>query len=98
MIKHTPGPWSARLVLKPRTEPRLLVEQSETRCIAHVFNAGDIPEAEANAHLIAAAPELLKYLEAIVSQECWDEIDIHPDAGLIGQARKAVRMAKGGAK
>ena len=70
--QYTPGPWS----VWP------LGEIGPDHCrIAEVYNAdpsNDDPEAEANAHLIAAAPELLaacKYINQHgFSVEAWDLI------------------------
>jgi hypothetical protein len=54
--KHTPGPW------KVADELPSIVEDSShnPRTIAGCGNAVPKSEMEANAHLIAAAPELLK--------------------------------------
>ncbi len=61
--KHTPGPWaldrSGVKVLDPR-------EKSEY-VLANVHGAS-IRELEANARLIAAAPDLLEALEALVGE------------------------------
>ena len=55
--KHTPGPW----ILTPDTDYRLNVEQLNTGWqVAQVFACD--PEGEANAKLIAVAPDLLDAL------------------------------------
>lgn len=67
--KHTPGPWAIRLgqsVVEIRTTAGLPIAQTTS---GHYWqNFG--PEAEANARLIAAAPDMLEALrhaEAILS-------------------------------
>lgn len=63
---HTPGPW-LDLFGNPWNDDEgnrlLITTPDKLRTIAHVFNAGDIDECEANARLIAAAPELLYALK-----------------------------------
>jgi len=61
MSKHTPGPW----VLEPGSQhrfPSVLIGKVQPRL---TINAGGAPmsEHEANASLIAAAPELLEALK-----------------------------------
>jgi hypothetical protein len=62
--KHTPGDW---LVAYNRNTGRAKLEvlgRNGQICVA--AELGDGPEAEANAKLIAAAPKLLKALNAII--------------------------------
>lgn len=76
--KHTPGPWEAEV----RTPIGITyVWQGGTEnAIAKVY-AGVIEDAEANARLIAAAPELLDALQSllarvssdIIANQCWHE-------------------------
>ena len=68
MSKHTEGPWQAEgltVYALQHSGWRKGVEQLENRFTAHVQGARNCPEAEsiANAHLIAAAPDLLEALE-----------------------------------
>ena len=58
---HTPGPWAAGRLSSCGT---VQVEDATGRSIAQAW---DWPEAEANAHLIAAAPDLLQ--AALVLQQ-----------------------------
>ena len=79
MNKFTPGPW---------------------KCVGTLVyfsnNAGGIdlracPDSEANARLIAAAPDLLEALEAIIASECRQ-----PDVGCAWtKARAAIARARG---
>ena len=63
MSNHTPGPWT----FKGRTVrgPHPRDPEGRTRIVANaIWDRGTyVGEAEANAHLIAAAPELLDVLE-----------------------------------
>ncbi len=64
MITHTPGPWEARW---PKFDS-LILDAAE-RVIASVsFSDHADKECEANAHLIAAAPELLAALQRIADE------------------------------
>lgn len=88
MSKHTPGPWSVggstEYINQLRIEPTIGI----------VFGAGD--EIKANARLIAAAPEMLEALEAII--ERWDTPswkDVPHTATYINSARAVVAKAKG---
>jgi hypothetical protein len=65
---HTPGPWN---VEHPYGEPGVYVAGPNTGLIAklcapdsHLFNADKPVSIDANARLIAAAPELLAALES----------------------------------
>lgn len=64
MIEHTPGPWTAcdnnGYSIWRVTSPKYRAE-SASRTVAEVV--GDSAETEANAHLIAAAPEMYELLE-----------------------------------
>ena len=89
--KHTPGPWhigvrtyhAGRDVYGPKGEPVAVADDAITAT----------PEAEANARLIAAAPELLAALQAIMDDP--DAVDhiLHLDAVA---ADAAIAKATGG--
>ena len=86
--KHTPGPWyhegTPQPVIASESDPK-------GRDIALV-RLWDGDEAEANAHLIAAAPEMLEALEAVVAN-C-GHLNWEQEKALI-DARAAIAKAKG---
>lgn len=96
MSKHTPGPWSYR------TEPRSLADSgsyivgSNGDEPAYICPLNLTPGArEANAALIAAAPEMLEALEAIFQARAPQlnfDFEGHPDMQLLVAA---IKKAKG---
>lgn len=91
---HTPGPWIAYKDIEWEVMP----ERSDGMTVA---SCGRIrPEAEANARLIAAAPDLLAALKEIVM---WGHKSVMPDSGSpwsvdyhkIKIARAAIEKAEG---
>ncbi len=97
-MKHTLGPWS--VVIPKSKQVRMYVarppEKGKAAPIVDVGGYGDtLEQDEANARLIAAAPELLEALEQILSEL--------PDKGVITQltlrdAVNAIAKATGGAE
>ena len=85
MSKHTPGPW----VQTPWDSTAIFDAKNLRVPIAQTYPADTSQkEAEANARLVAAAPQLLEALELIVEQD--------PDGegqGFI-DARAAIKAAK----
>lgn len=61
MNKHTPGPWQ-------KAEPFASVKAPGRPCIADCGSRSDLT-AQANARLIAAAPDLLAACEAALESE-----------------------------
>ena len=95
--QHTPGPWTTDVVRF--TNYTLRIIKAGTDWIAHVHTQStesDIPRDVSNAHLIAAAPELLDALESAA-----DELDSIMDWHGIGHpavlrdARAAIAKARG---
>lgn len=86
MSKHTPGPWkwTGQAVTVPSGQ-RLLVNGVSLP----LGNHADSEEADANARLIAAAPDLLEALKGVVAvaDRKTDEFD---------RARAAIANATGG--
>ena len=81
--QHTPGPWT--IAMGPHR-----IEVHTTPARAYAFSRSD----EANARLIAAAPDLLAALEEL----CEDKYLADPiNADRMRSARAAIAKAKGGA-
>jgi|SRR5690554_5964859 len=89
MSKHTPGPWFINRESEDVIEGKLSIESvnAETQLSYFIAQVDECKSQEANARLIAAAPELLEALESAVTQmriayECveagrYDEALIH---------------------
>lgn len=61
MSKHTEGPWSRNI--PPITKyPTIYAGRNTHICVVSTRNGLSLPELEANAKLIAAAPDLLEAL------------------------------------
>jgi hypothetical protein len=101
-IKHTPGPWAAKKGVGWYVV-RIAHSQDDNFAIAVGSNktslvdapTGDDAEAEANARLIAAAPDLLEALEMLswLEQFCDDGDD--DLEGARTAARAAIAKARG---
>lgn len=96
MSKHTPGPWRVSAApLTPDVSTRWIEVYSVDPCddVASV-TGGNLKTAQANARLIAAAPDLLAALEEILR--------IHSQAGGsipgIGRAAREAIAKAGGAR
>lgn len=71
--KHTPGPWTYQFNVNFDLHPRVMAkrEDGEMVCIASTIGTKttrdklSLEEKSTNAHLIAAAPDLLAALEAL---------------------------------
>lgn len=102
MTKFTPGPWtvwgkgySPWCVMPHEHSPAY--QDRHSRGIATMEN-WDPGEAKANAHLIAAAPDLLAALEALLPLADWALLEQSPpgaDDPLVDQARAAILKARG---
>ena len=84
MSKHTPGPWAVE-DLKHRYRLRCSIEATDGSLVGESYE-------EKNAHLIAAAPELLEALENLLKVHEGEGGTQH-HAGDI--ARAAIAKAKG---
>lgn len=97
--KHTPGPWFVDLDIRPGMEwnNHIVARDGDLR-ICFMAHGGEYEdkqaEAEANARLIAAAPELLAALELLVKDvgdyEAWQR-----PCHALDVAREAITKAKG---
>lgn len=90
--KHTPGPWEAcERGDYEDFDGNSNVILGDDRRIAVVQNNGS-EEAEANAYLVAAAPDLLEALASLLRKvECGSALH----CSLCDQARAAIAKAKG---
>ena len=68
MNKHTPGPWEAREVSQNWIEILASDLVIGTVLPTQYVSLGRSPEQQANARLIAAAPELLEALHAMLDE------------------------------
>lgn len=93
MSEHTPGPWTLSRNLGPWTSSaghvHHTIERGSHGCINVEQSAGD--EAEANARLIVAAPEMLEALRTIVDRSVLGA----PGNPFGEQARAAIAKATG---
>ena len=94
---HTPGPWT--IEKSTRTDHHIIAGR---RWIATASNHDFHPTQEenertiANARLIAAAPDLLAALEALVGEADLGEVDLDDDdRAKLEQARAAIAKATG---
>lgn len=93
MSNHTPGPWRV-----PITMPTDVVDSAENRWIANCrpsVNGAPLEQQEANARLIAAAPDLLEALEWIVQPDIPIGSNAEFQHRAIEVARAAIAKAKG---
>ncbi len=89
MNKHTSGPWEARW---PKYDALIL--DAQERVIASVQFTDHIDtECEANAHLIAAAPELLQCLRYALAHI--DGGDVGGYAEVLSNGYAAIAKAEG---
>lgn len=91
---HTPGPWQSRVASNPYTQRD---ERVVTRGACVIVTLGELrieAERDANASLIAAAPEMLAVLEmTLPAVEYYDE---HEGAfATLTAVRTAIAKAKG---
>lgn len=90
---HTPGPWDVETPFDGFSIVEAGKPTFEWRFIAHVptekENGIHFLEAEANARLISAAPNLLEALAAIVAH------GVPLSGGLLSLAEAAIRKARG---
>lgn len=88
---HTPGPWALQPWVVARTHRTIF---GVGRVIAHTAGTQGIDVNEANARLIAAAPELLAFAEAFMRR--WNmEKDSLAVSVLRPLAEAAIAKAKG---
>lgn len=95
MSKHTPGPWSAELLNKSQSNEHWRIGNTEAGndIVAECTDyASDPGERDANARLIAAAPELLAACQAFV--EAWDKsLQLEKTDVALRMAKEAIEKA-----
>jgi len=90
MSKHTPGPWSIGEHQKIISTGWSIRIPSDGSAIAYVLGERN-PELQANARLIAAAPDLLAALQELLHMP---EFDGTPECSLLRRdAKRAARAA-----
>lgn len=94
-MEHTPGPWkldSGRRIITP--SGTFFLAYGKDKHGNAEFR--DFCELDRNAHLVAAAPELLEALGNLLSyaEDAASDADERP--GCINQARAAIAKARGG--
>lgn len=95
-MKHTPAPWHINPTNDSRTKYRIYANPQGLSLICNAEGAMPTETNEANARLIAAAPELLAALECLtftVDGLVSDKGQIVKDA--LNIARAAIAKAKG---
>lgn len=90
--KHTPGPWRYCKENGSPTTGQHMIAGGKPGYLAEVRDCGS-GDVEANARLIAAAPELLEALEFLVG--CVSHGYTNDDAKAISNARAAIAKATG---
>ena len=89
MSEHTPGPWAIYVNAPSDVVIRKMSKDGYELCAIARVSSG-----YANAHLIAAAPELLEALDAALKLI---ELVMPIDGDVTRKARAAIAKAKGGA-
>ena len=93
-MKHTPGPWTS-VIRSDGIEDTPAVTANPFETIAETRrDLYSFDECEANARLIAAAPELLAILEEYAEYN-GDYAASMPDEAWVERVRVVVRKAKG---
>ena len=87
MSKHTPGPWVVRRAEGSETLDQICTDESEPWIIADVSGPERALPVEANARLIAAAPDLLEALQELFE----DAVTYDFPSGLLEKARAAIK-------
>ena len=99
MSAHTPGPWLPVLSSEPSDRACVVTEKNDTWFAAWVchIQTAHVETANANAQLIAAAPELLSIVQELQeSAAYWSEYDV--PLGIVDRINAAIAKATGGNK
>ena len=100
MSKHTPGTWSALTpdqFGRPVQADWVVAGGDAYICVGPQWDEEYRDESLANAHLIAAAPELLEALEYLASlaEEAMREVGEYDIEAELAEARAAIAKATG---
>lgn len=105
MSKHTPGPWMLPHFANPESkcDCGYVLNEDYMGCIAEVKYSVDgdqadnppWPEAQANARLIAAAPDLLEALQELIAMDEAQVFVKDPWDASFAKAKAAVAKARG---
>lgn len=90
-MAHTPGPWKVIEPFDVYDEWRVAIDDNDPG-VAVVAVMDSQSENEANAHLIASAPELYAALKALLD---WSTSEYQSNARIDAQARAALAKAEG---
>jgi hypothetical protein len=100
MSTHTPGPWvEFNAIDSDGNSLPCVIATAGNICIVEQWATGGCEESQANARLIAAAPDMLAALEMAVGR--WDKYGPPEcmygagDGRMIGQMKAAIAKAKG---
>jgi hypothetical protein len=95
--KHTPGPWVIRTAATYRSQIEAINGKGRADVVARITTPkGGAEASDANARLIAAAPDMLEALEAIAPMLPHGAVDNDPQwAGAINAVRNAIKKARG---
>lgn len=87
-LKYTPGPWVACIGKSEKRRSAVYKGDMSIACMASYM---DCPDSQANARLIATAPELLNLLKHLCS-----EITAIERSAILHEARGVIAKATGG--
>ena len=95
VTKHTPGPWKPACGARGTTcrHPAILCDGGQ---VGNATRQGSEAATDANARLIAAAPDLLEALQTIAGY-LDDTAACNSDKAMASTARAAIAKATGGA-
>jgi hypothetical protein len=96
MNKHTPAPWGIEIAADGLNK-WVGCSRYSVATIAELPNQVNIGEADANARLIAAAPELLEALTNLCGLAEKRPGSLHEYKAAVDSARAAIAKATGGA-
>ena len=104
-VPHTPGPWmftASGEVMHRYTQPFAIAQFGEANLVAGVFGdvRGGTEAAEANARLIALAPEMFDIVRTVVmicdsGDTNMAELALMENSPIVGECRALLAKARG---